>query len=350
MSSNLQQGMLILNTLIVMLNAQKKNHTGILHRPELSLKGQFGCNPPTDWNLLMFENEFIKNVCIVKGYQANEPPTIDPLTDVFFSFYRADVLGIDEVRRTLTIDLRMKATWEDPRIKANLAEKDSENIIMPAITIDKDPLIWTPFQTMRIFGLKDKKYLHHPVTIGNIKLNSSTSVTFSRFSENRTLISACIEWQITQSCKYKFSIFPLDRHICKVSTISDYINAKVYHLRQKTRRRILTPYETNGFNISNLIIANRVKRSRAYGFGYSRFGIQITLRRQIEPYIYQYYLPCILIVLASSLSFIVPVSMMPGRIALLGTLFLTLINIFTHQKVCISDNYLDYLTEFKLSS
>ena len=44
-----------------------------------------------------------------------------------------------------------------------------------------------------------------------------------------------------------------------------------------------------------------------------------------------YYIPSILIVLVSEIGFVVPVTAIPGRIGLLVTQFLTLINLFIHQ-------------------
>ena len=47
----------------------------------------------------------------------------------------------------------------------------------------------------------------------------------------------------------------------------------------------------------------------------------------------KYYLPSAAIVIASQISFIIPMTAIAGRTALLATLFLALINIFTAQQV-----------------
>ena len=44
-------------------------------------------------------------------------------------------------------------------------------------------------------------------------------------------------------------------------------------------------------------------------------------------------MPCIAIVIATSFSFIIPLSAIPGRVALIVTQFLTLTNIFINQMV-----------------
>ena len=66
---------------------------------------------------------------------------------------------------------------------------------------------------------------------------------------------------------------------------------------------------------------------------YSRFGLHIRLQRLVRPYVYQYFLPCISIVLVSFISFVVPLTAIPGRVALVVTQCLTLTNIFIYQRV-----------------
>ena len=66
-------------------------------------------------------------------------------------------------------------------------------------------------------------------------------------------------------------------------------------------------------------------------------GFGIELKRIVLPYTLQYYLPCGCIVMVSFISFIVPLSALPGRVGLMVTQFLTLTNIFIHQMVSIDD-------------
>ena len=63
------------------------------------------------------------------------------------------------------------------------------------------------------------------------------------------------------------------------------------------------------------------------------WGFNITMRRIISPYAFQYFLPAAAIVGISQISFIIPPSSIPGRIGLLATLFLTLMNIFINHMV-----------------
>ena len=61
---------------------------------------------------------------------------------------------------------------------------------------------------------------------------------------------------------------------------------------------------------------------------YSVAGFELTLRRKVSHYIITYYLPSGMFVIVSWISFLVPPEIVPGRMTLLVTVFLVLVNIF----------------------
>merc|ERR1719273_2616676 len=61
---------------------------------------------------------------------------------------------------------------------------------------------------------------------------------------------------------------------------------------------------------------------------YSLSGFEMILHRYVSHYLITYYLPSGLFVIVSWISFVVPPDVIPGRMALLVTLFLVLVNIF----------------------
>ena len=61
---------------------------------------------------------------------------------------------------------------------------------------------------------------------------------------------------------------------------------------------------------------------------FSLAGFEMVLDRHSSPYIITYYLPSGLLVVVSWISFLIPVNAIPGRMILLVTLFLALVNIF----------------------
>merc|ERR1719320_512615 len=63
---------------------------------------------------------------------------------------------------------------------------------------------------------------------------------------------------------------------------------------------------------------------------YSLAGFEMILKRHVSHYIITYYLPSGLFVVVSWISFLIPMDVIPGRMALLVTLFLVLVNIFNN--------------------
>ena len=66
-----------------------------------------------------------------------------------------------------------------------------------------------------------------------------------------------------------------------------------------------------------------IRESKMFpGKNYSIFGFMIEFKRHTKPYIYGYYLTSMSVVIIAGCSFIVPPKAIPGRLALLVTLFL----------------------------
>ena len=63
---------------------------------------------------------------------------------------------------------------------------------------------------------------------------------------------------------------------------------------------------------------------------FSITGFRVVLKRHSVKYLFTYYLPSTLFVITSWVSFLIPPEVVPGRMALLVTLFLVLINIFNN--------------------
>ena len=61
---------------------------------------------------------------------------------------------------------------------------------------------------------------------------------------------------------------------------------------------------------------------------YSVTGFEMVLRRKVPPYLITWYLPSAMFVLVSWISLLIPPENVPGRMALLITVLLVLVNIF----------------------
>merc|ERR1719367_2383001 len=64
----------------------------------------------------------------------------------------------------------------------------------------------------------------------------------------------------------------------------------------------------------------------------TEFGFTIKMKRRLQQFILECYIPAITIVIVAQISFIISFESIPGRVGLLITLFLTLTNICIHQQ------------------
>ena len=62
-------------------------------------------------------------------------------------------------------------------------------------------------------------------------------------------------------------------------------------------------------------------------------GFKIRLTRRFSPILLNIYLPCMMLLLISFNGFFIPDHMIPGRMALLVTIFLMLVNIGNSEKI-----------------
>ena len=300
-----------------------------------NLKNEIGCQPHENWDLLRSEGALINNVCIVKNYQVNKAPNINGLTMVMVRFMDTKIRTIDEKKNTISMTLKALSVWEEPRFKAKFS--DNESLIdLPIITTDDPPWIWTLFLSATIQDLKERKFMLDPTLMKEIYLRPSDKINkllnVDIFSPNRTLVWSRIEWSVTFACSFDFSNFPFDNNLCNFRMRSENVNVTI-HQQPVPYLDNIVEKDAEGFKVTLRPMTYKPKCNPILGMYSSEFGINIELKRQLKKYIFQYYMPCIAIVIASSFSYIIPLSLTPGRIALVVTQFLTLTNIFIHQMV-----------------
>ena len=308
------------------------NNTKMYDSINSSQKDGLGCHPnhySENW-----ENwKIAKLACITKDYYAAEHPDTKILTPVLAGDWNTSVIDINEKKKSLEIYLQMELIWEDPRIRAHFLDYNEKHKL-PLIRKDAPTYMWTPIFLSEVDNVKQVKYLYDPIMLSWIYLLSSNHdyvVNSSVFSKNTTLISAWMEWQVIIPCNFDFSNYPLDSQKCSLRMSLYDVNTTLRDLYAEyyEAEKII---EMNGFEIIKKLV------DPVYGvFGpsmlYSDFGFDFEIRRITWPYLMQYYLPTFAIVIVASFSFVVPISAAPGRIGLVVTQFLTLTNLFIHQKV-----------------
>ena len=132
----------------------------------------------------------------------------------------------------------------------------------------------------------------------------------------------------TVYCKgWSYIQYPMDYQACHVAFGSASASSIFTLLENLDNNSSKNTYRAVNFDI-------RIKYfDQNKNHGTNQVGIQIEMQRLTTSFILKYYAPCIAIVLVSEIGFIIPVTAIPGRVGLLVTQFLTLINLFIHQMV-----------------
>ena len=285
-----------------------------------------------------------RGACIPKTYQKDLVPE-KGVTKVYTTIEKQKVRQIHDNENMLSLDLTLTMRWMDPLIKTNFTEEEKQNggIVLRSTNWRK---LWTPHQ-IYVYDNNIPKYAYliKSVTLLGDKEANQHYISIKHEKQRKTIVELIMDTTTTFYCNYDFSSFPMDTHACEFRFGSRGVSGapfvlydpeKIYHNK--------TNYNAANFDMSVKFYDE--KRNT----GLNKVGLNIMMVRVLKPFVMKYYLPCVAIVFVSQLSFIIPLSAIPGRIALLVTLFLALTNIFMHQMVSIKLPYKNFIInqfEFK---
>ncbi|XP_060530633.1 gamma-aminobutyric acid receptor subunit beta-like isoform X2 [Cylas formicarius] len=216
--------------------------------------------------------------------------------------------AISEVNMDYTITLYLNQYWKDER----LAFSDQEEVL--TLSGDFAEKIWVP----DTFFANDKNSFLHDVTERNklVRLNGEGSITYG------------MRFTTTLACMMDLHYYPLDSQNCTVEiesygyTVMDVV---MYWMDRPVRG--VEEAELPQFTIIGYETNDR-KEKLATGI-YQRLSLSFKLQRNIGYFIFQTYLPSILIVMLSWVSFWINHEATSARVALGITTVLTMTTIST---------------------
>ena len=274
-----------------------------------------------------------KSCCINLNYQKYVAP--DENVTVYTTITRKEVIDMRENENTITLDIEMEQSWTDPRIIINMDHFDSPNGYVrfqwdKVLDLEKSPIIWIPW--------------YHDISIIDMLKIRSQYGSFKNSFENfgifytNTLhhkfagVKLTIDFIVTIYCRFDYKGYPWDRQVCSFRLASSpyrslklllFDPTKKYHLLEKRNKAF-------GFDITTSFVDKNVTHSDIFQ---NQIGFDMEIRRILQPFLFQYYLPCTAIVLVSQTGFMVPLSALSGRITLGVTQFLALTNVYIFQQV-----------------
>ena len=229
----------------------------------------------------------------------------------------------------ISFGLKVTMRWWDPRIKTNLIHTASKKGQI-ALSIDAINKIWTP--DLAVLDQTSLKPKDEWISFASAKVFSLTN--FEGFGEENTLhanIEAIYQIKATVFCEFDHSRYPMDKQYCNVSFGSSSFGTIFVQEDTSGKNDRNIKYSASTFKIETRFFDNKQHDS-----GKNTIGMSYELTHSINAYLFKYYIPCMLIVIVSMIAFAIPLTAIPGRVALLVTQFLTFTNLFIYEMVTIT--------------
>jgi len=223
-----------------------------------------------------------------------------------------DVHDLDEVndrQRQIVVSLTVTLTWTDERLA--LTQDGYEVVDYLHLSADVLDLLWRPVL-----------YLHQWAGgRGGAARSAHDEATRLVVDWRRGLVQWTSEYALRTKCHMEFSRFPLDRHAChvKLGTMGQQRDVSF-----RTGPVMSEP----GLERERTRFAVAIRGlDEADDCNSTVSGFTVLLRRKTYPFLLNTYAPTAALVLMSAISFLIPTHLVPGRISLLFTTFLMLVNI-----------------------
>ncbi|ESO83382.1 hypothetical protein LOTGIDRAFT_53634, partial [Lottia gigantea] len=231
----------------------------------------------------------------------------DKSTNIEVLLYVDSIDSINEARMDFTVSILLHLQWTDKRLVPFNVHKLFGNLTFLEIDSTNSKRIWVP----DIFFPNEKKASFHDVMMANqmMRLYPSGKIVYiSRLS-------------MTLSCPMNLRNYPFDKQRCSVEIMSFGYTEDKLQLTWINASKPLEPVSVNTYV--------ELPQFEVTGYGpgacqrsYHRTGNQSCLQanfyleRNIGYYVVQMYIPSVLIVMLSWISFWLTVNSVPGRISL----------------------------------
>uniref|UniRef100_A0A0R3RZ22 Gamma-aminobutyric acid receptor subunit beta n=1 Tax=Elaeophora elaphi TaxID=1147741 RepID=A0A0R3RZ22_9BILA len=231
--------------------------------------------------------------------------------NVGITIHVSSVSAVSEVNMDFTIDFYLRQTWNDPRLAFShyLYGIFENNIDSLTVGVDYLQKLWKP----DTFFPNEKRSYFHITTTHN---------SFLRIYPNGNVFTSQ-RLTVTAICNMKLQLFPMDSQKCKLEIENGYSVLDIVYFFNNSKNSVSkSDFELPQFVLIDIQVASRnVVLSSG---NYSRLTCAFLFKRNIGFYIIQVYLPSILIVVISWVSFWLNRDATPARVALSVLTILTM--------------------------
>jgi len=258
----------------------------------------------------------VNGYCIDRKYNKLELPSAGK-THVRMNLEVLDVLRVDDKQFSVAIDMYFGVHWTERRLKLPTFQNGStQHANWLPIDLNFMNHLWVP--NVFVYNLASFEALNCLEKLAGLWIVNHKNLFYNQATH------------VTFMCPMRFNKFPLDEHTCKFKVgSSNYDETRMTFSNEKLS---YDPGAGNTILDYQVVIKELKPEDRILPYAeagnYSITGFEMTLTRNVAKYLYIYYLPSGLFVVVSWVSFLIPPEVVPGRMALLVTLFLVLTNIF----------------------
>ncbi|CAL1606980.1 unnamed protein product [Knipowitschia caucasica] len=244
---------------------------------------------------------------LMKGYARNFRPGIGgPPVNVAMAIEVTSIDHISEANMEYTMTVFLRQSWHDNRLSYNHTNK---TLGLDSRFVDK---LWLP----DTFIVNAKSAWFHDVTVENklIRLQPNGVILYS------SRITS------TVACDMDLTKYPMDEQECMLDLESYGYSSEdiVYHWSESQAHiHGLDKLELSQFTITDYRFVTEMMNTKSAG-RFPRLSLRFQLRRNRGVYIIQSYMPSILLVAMSWVSFWISQSAVPARVSLGITTVLTM--------------------------
>ncbi|XP_013421059.1 gamma-aminobutyric acid receptor subunit beta [Lingula anatina] len=245
---------------------------------------------------------------LLKGYDKRLRPNYNgPPVEVDVNMFISTVSSVSEADMDFTLDFYFRQYWKDHRLSFN--SSSMEEISLPNNLLSE---IWVP----DTFFVNAKKSVFHFATVKN---------AFLRLTR-QGVVYCSFRLTVTASCPMDLTYFPMDTQICSLEIESyGYKSSDIKYRWYSPDGDPLGISED--VQLPQFVIRGHrevVKIFQLSTGNYSRLALDLYLDRNMGYYLTHIYIPSILIVVISWVSFWLHEDAVPARIALGITTVLTM--------------------------
>ena len=227
------------------------------------------------------------HICIPQNYENFNPPFPNKMMNVSVNFKALWIQKVDDIEETISLSLDITIIWEEPRLEVNTSLEENK---IYSMDISFLKLLWIP----DIFVYDAKKLVKNGVVgdLENLKYQQIFKSHFLRYTVTVKVEIVCYHLH--------FEDYPFDSHDCHFEMGSFSHPKEELIFTELVIKNHSIYLNQKGFQRSDFLIKlEKLPIEKTELNGYSIAGFKIKLQRNIDKYMFNYYIPSGLMVITS---------------------------------------------------